>query len=819
MADISKITAIDGTTYDIKDAAAMQFPYLRSLGTKTYTNVIATANDNNGAGFFYLRVRGNTYNDLWHVKVRVHATVPGNIYYDTETIFDLWATQATYCSYKCHNIIFSTSYRPIYYNSYFRPSATGYNNGVSGYIGFNLYYSTNPTNASYKRTVVVDLLEYSNCEVELLDELITPTNIPNRATHTNWYTSTNTSYDNFDACSHGFRFSGDANTTSISNLYFYNGNFQANSIIYRYQMLFQTDENNLTPLNNVNNGYNSNSKEMLTSVEFDPFGIVLYYNTTTTINPGSNIGQTACFYGFSGCDLRYTFNCGTSLTAHKPVYVVVTPLSNGKCKLANSVGYSQTLPTTEDGNWYILLGRAYSTYQMALYPYHPVYRHDGTKIVEVTPAYNEIQAKYTKPSTGIPASDLASGVIPDVSGYAPIANPAFTGSISLGRMGSSLDTGTNSTAIGYNVYASGQYSFAQGTSSQATGYASHAQNGATQATGDYASAEGFTTVASGDESHAQGFLTIANHQAQNASGTYNVADPSTAASTEKGNYVEIVGNGTSSSARSNAYALDWDGTGHFAGDVYVGCNNDSTGGTKLMKTPTTAGTAGQVLTSDGNGGQSWQTPSGGTVTDVQVNGTSVLSGGVANVDISGKMDKASVSGAFYVPYVLSNGNIESTGIKSYNIVSVGALFKNNDKYPTALNSYSEGEYFAWNRQNSAGSATIYQALTDIPYGTTLTIGANANVKQVENILNKLRESTVRCDLGTISSLPVTKTFNGVTSDMTVTHYEVGTPKAFASALTITTADNTITISGTMTSGSSSTLVVTLSATTDLTEST
>ena len=43
-------------------------------------------------------------------------------------------------------------------------------------------------------------------------------------------------------------------------------------------------------------------------------------------------------------------------------------------------------------------------------------------------------------------------------------------------------------------------------------------------------------------------------------------------------YANIVGNG-GAQTRSNAYALDWDGNGHFAGDVYVGCNADSSGGT------------------------------------------------------------------------------------------------------------------------------------------------------------------------------------------------------------------------------------------------
>ena len=47
------------------------------------------------------------------------------------------------------------------------------------------------------------------------------------------------------------------------------------------------------------------------------------------------------------------------------------------------------------------------------------------------------------------------------------------------------------------------------------------------------------------------------------------------------NYLVIVGNGIDDNNRSNAYTLDWNGNGRFNGNVYVGCNADSTGGSKL----------------------------------------------------------------------------------------------------------------------------------------------------------------------------------------------------------------------------------------------
>lgn len=54
--------------------------------------------------------------------------------------------------------------------------------------------------------------------------------------------------------------------------------------------------------------------------------------------------------------------------------------------------------------------------------------------------------------------------------------------------------------------------------------------------------------------------------------------------------------------------------------------------TLLDMMPSTLGTAGQVPTvNSGATGIEWQTPSGGSATDVQVNGTSVTVGGVANI--------------------------------------------------------------------------------------------------------------------------------------------------------------------------------------------
>lgn len=392
MADVSKIQDINGQTYEVKDSVAMAYPYQRPIATKTYTDVIATSNDHVGAAFFYAKVRATTYRTRWRVKLRVRATVPGSAsnadMYNIDSIYEIWGVQNTYNGYSTQNKILSTSYRPIYYHCNFRVSSTGYNNGCGNWLGFSLASSTNQTNASYKRTVIVDLLECQDCEVEMQDTLYTPTNIPDRASHTDWYSSTYSSFDNFDAYSHGYRFTGDQNSTVINHLCNSYGSYIADSAVYRYQLLFHVSNDVLTPLNNDNNVI-ATTKTMLTNVEFDPFERIYYWNSTTTYAAGGTIAAgTGLTFAYL-VDARYTFNCGSTLTAHKNVYLMVTPLTNGKCKIANNMPLTQDLPIIEDGYWYIFLGRASSTYQFGLYDIHPVFMHNGTEIVRVMPKTND----------------------------------------------------------------------------------------------------------------------------------------------------------------------------------------------------------------------------------------------------------------------------------------------------------------------------------------------------------------------------------------------------------------------------------------------
>ena len=167
-------------------------------------------------------------------------------------------------------------------------------------------------------------------------------------------------------------------------------------------------------------------------------------------------------------------------------------------------------------------------------------------------------------------------------------NPTGTGSFSLNRANGTT-IGNYSFAEGHITTSSGYASHSEGDTSIASGYASHAEGENTNASGDSSHAEGNSTVASsynshaegnstvasGYNSHAEGEGTIAQRKSQHVFGEYNIADTYITDS-NRGKYVEIVGNGTAVFARSNVRTLDWNGNEYLAGNLQASGLTDGT---------------------------------------------------------------------------------------------------------------------------------------------------------------------------------------------------------------------------------------------------
>lgn len=159
-------------------------------------------------------------------------------------------------------------------------------------------------------------------------------------------------------------------------------------------------------------------------------------------------------------------------------------------------------------------------------------------INEVNTALSDKQDKllyYSETSGGTPSATISA------------ANIKFTGRV----------------AEGGGTTASGQYSHAEGVVTTASGDYSHAEGSNTTASGSSSHAEGTSTTASGIASHAEGTSTIASSDYQHAQGKFNIEDVND-------KYADIIGNGTSDSARSNAATVSWDGISWSQTDVRAG---------------------------------------------------------------------------------------------------------------------------------------------------------------------------------------------------------------------------------------------------------
>ena len=132
--------------------------------------------------------------------------------------------------------------------------------------------------------------------------------------------------------------------------------------------------------------------------------------------------------------------------------------------------------------------------------------------------------------------------------------------------------GTYAVAMGYSTAASGSRSTAMGDNTTAIGSSSTAMGGFTTASGSYSTAMGEGTTASGRRSTALGKTTIASDFASLVIGQFNssgssVTNSATVFSTS--NTAFVIGNGTASNSKSDAFKVMFNGDATVSNDLTV----------------------------------------------------------------------------------------------------------------------------------------------------------------------------------------------------------------------------------------------------------
>ena len=352
------------------------YPELEPLMTKTYNNVICTANSDPAGYLYFMTIKPNNYNTAWTIRYRVHATIAGVTggYQDSEVLIE--GTRNTYLAYSTYNAVNNTSYRPYYYHMYFAANETGQANNYPHLLGFRFQSSYNPATTANSRTIVIEILEYKNCTLTFLDTMKLFADMPgsNSTNYGNTSSGANATRYSFDGTTQGWTFVGDRNTYPYLLSAYYTRPYAGVNGTKQYSLAMEDSVGRLQSFTTTHGTGTSKAK----NTQGFRLGRMYYLNSSGNYTEGQQFGNDVSRVFQSDMDLRYSTNCGTTLTAFKPVYIVgtVNPITN--LFYLDDTWWTQTLPTSEDGKIYIYIGCPYDTYRLTFEGYHdPVWYKDG----------------------------------------------------------------------------------------------------------------------------------------------------------------------------------------------------------------------------------------------------------------------------------------------------------------------------------------------------------------------------------------------------------------------------------------------------------
>lgn len=338
------------------------------LYSKTYSELIGSANDAANASFYFAKIHPDSYTANYKVKMKVQVTAP-EAYAETIDI-QFGGYGSSFSSYDAYTT--RTGSVGVYYINLYRATQAGISTNHKGHaLGIGLRSSTNPTNTSYKRTVIIDILELDGCSIEMLDTAVKYASIDGTGS-TNYYGLTEMAVGTTGQ-----------NATNNTNTHYtqYSANVKAGTNgIKGYALIMKDSENTWSCF--YSGAYKGTNTGKLVYTGGFMLGKILhsagagaqtsdssldtYYNYKSGVN-------TSTTYDAYPIDLRYSTNCASTLTSQRPVYIVGTIENDGLFHLDVSQWYTQAEPTYADGKVYIYVGMAYSTYQVWLSTENPAY--------------------------------------------------------------------------------------------------------------------------------------------------------------------------------------------------------------------------------------------------------------------------------------------------------------------------------------------------------------------------------------------------------------------------------------------------------------
>lgn len=340
---------------------------LASVSTKTYTDITVEANNDPQGWLYFGSIHPTSYTAQWRIKYVVEASIDGVTEGYSKSIVEVTGTKSVYVAYSTYNTFTNTSYRPIYGHPFYWATEAGIGSGYGHVFGLRLHSGYDPVN--YPRTIKIELLEAENCTVNYIDTPVVYASVPGTGS-TNYRAR-----DSFDGTTNGITISGDRNT---HNDIYYSNYYRTSGTngVYGYSLIMKDASGDYQ---SVITSYGTGTTKSANTVGFRFDGEILYHSPSSSRTSGT-VFVDASYPVYGYIDFRYSSNCGTTLTTQQPLYLVGTFGTDDLFYLDTTQWWTQTLPTSDDGKVYILLGTTYSAYQFSLIKDHPVYIYKDGKI-------------------------------------------------------------------------------------------------------------------------------------------------------------------------------------------------------------------------------------------------------------------------------------------------------------------------------------------------------------------------------------------------------------------------------------------------------
>ncbi len=240
-------------------------------------------------------------------------------------------------------------------------------------------------------------------------------------------------------------------------------------------------------------------------------------------------------------------------------------------------------------------------------------------------------------------------------------NDVNVGAYSVAFGNSTTASGTGSHASGNNSIASGAYSFLHGSNLTASGLFSFVSGTASNATATGAVVFGNGNAGNGIYSMTTGTQNTSESYTQVTVGSFATSQAGSQFSLVGTDRAFVIGNGTGLASRSDAFTILKNGSAFLNGTLTIDADNVAGTGNPYTL-PGQDGAANQVLTTNGTGVASWQTPS--AASPWTLSGTNIYPSTLTNNVGIGTSTPGLIGGATNYLTIASTGAYASGSVAS-----------------------------------------------------------------------------------------------------------------------------------------------------------